>query len=662
MLVRRFRLLVGFATLALGLAASFSACTSTVVVTACQDDEANCDGECVDLDSDPDHCGGCASQCSLGDSCVQGTCGTGECLPPDVDCSGACVDLNADHDNCGGCGIDCGALFCESGGCVSSCSIGLTPCDGACVNTQTDPDNCGNCAIECPGVCTQGECAAGCEFGVECNGFCVDVKSDPQNCGDCNIACGFDQQCLDGFCQGGECDGGLSECFGECVDIFSDPQNCGFCGNDCGPGAFCQNAGCSLPPCDENVCGICEVAFLPSATPFSVTGNTSTTSNFFVPPCTNTQANEVLHVFTAPADDFYTFNMVGTQFDSVLSLLDPGSCGVIDCNDDTIGLAAQIQTFIGTGETVFIVVDGFSDGLYQLNVTSGDQCAGGLTECDDQCVDINFDQNHCGGCFQPCGVNASCDFGFCESFCNDACGACSILDLPFGVPLTFQNSTSGLSDAMFPSCALGSSSEQVHRFFAPSAGSYTFSTSGSAFDTVLSLMDPASCGELACNNDFGGFQTSSATVVLGAGQEVLVSVDGNGGSGFYNLSISSGAPPVCPTSTLGTALPITVSGSTSGAGNGFVPACSSSNAPEHTFTFTAPISKLYNFDTIGSSFDTVLSVLGGTCSGASLGCDDDGAGFGTASLVSVFLNAGQTVTVIVDGFGGGSGSYVLHVQ
>lgn len=662
MLDRHHRSWLAALALALSLGATVSACSGSVVVVQCEDGRENCDGECADLTSDPDNCGACGNQCD-GSACNQGSCGTTGCSAPDVECNGACADLLHDHGNCGGCGIDCGALFCENGGCVSACSPGLTVCDGGCVDTQTDPDNCGNCAIECPNVCVGGFCSDSCGPGLTaCNGQCVDIASNPQNCGGCGIPCGFDESCAGGTCIGGpDCPPGLTNCFGDCVDLFSDPGNCGFCGNECPFNSACQDAGCTVTSCDEQVCGICEVAFLPSTVPFSATGNTSFTSDNFTPPCTGTFANEVLHVFTAPSDGFYSFDAIGTEFDSVLSLLDPGSCGVIDCNDDTFGLAAEIETFLSEGQSVFIVMDGFENGLYQLNVSEGDECSGGLSLCGGDCVDTNFDQLHCGDCFQPCAANEFCNFGFCEEFCNDVCGSCGVIDLPPGVPQTFTSSTSGLTDVFFPSCAFGSAGEQVHRFTAGTTSNYTFSTAGSGFDTVLTVLDPFSCGEFGCNDNFGGFSTSSVTVPLTVGQEVLVSVDGNNASGFYQLSINNMVAPMCPTSPLGTSLPITVSGSTSGAGNSFSPSCSPGAAPEHTFSFTAPTGKNYIIDTVGSSYDTVLHVLGGVCTGATLACDDDGAG-GSASLVSLFLNAGQTVTIIVDGFGAGSGSYVLHVQ
>jgi hypothetical protein len=617
-MLQRHRSSLALAALAVALSVTAAACGASVTYVPCDEGFESCEGECVALASDPNNCGACGNACAGGQACSQGFCGDIVCAAPDVDCNGECSDLLHDHDDCGSCGVDCGAMFCENGSCVESCTPGLATCDGSCIDTLSDPDNCGNCGIVCPNVCVNGTCAA-------------------------------------------TCSGGLTECNGACVDTFTNPQSCGFCGNVC-PSGLCQQAGCVDSPCDEPVCGICEVATLPSSVPFSITGNTSFAADSFVPPCTGTAANEVLHVFTAPVSDFYSFDSIGTEYDSVLAMLDPDTCSVVDCNDDTFGVDAQVGLFLNAGQTIYVVMDGFDNGFYQLTVNNGSGCPGNLTECDGNCVDTDFDQLHCGGCFNACDFDESCQFGFCETFCGDECGACNVVDLPSVVPQTFSSSTSGLDDVWFPSCGFGSSSEQVHRFFAPTAGSYTFSTAGSGFDTVLSVLDSFSCGELGCNDNFGGFATSSVTVPLGADQPVLIAVDGNGVSGAYDLSISSGPPPMCPTAALGATLPITVSGSTAGAINAFSSSCSpGANAPDNTYTFTAPASQQYTIDTIGSSYDTIVHVLDGTCAGTSLACDDD-AGGGTDSLVSLFLNAGQTVTIVVDGFGGNFGSYVLHVQ
>lgn len=85
-----------------------------------------------------------------------------------------------------------------------------------------------------------------------------------------------------------------------------------------------------------------------------------------------------------------------------------------------------------------------------------------------------------------------------------------------------------------------------------------------------------------------------------------------------------------------------------------------------TWSFEAPATGTYTFDTLGSvGYDTVLSVLDG-CGGATLGCSDDTVpGAIQQSTVTVDLVVGQTVIVVVDGWGAASrydGDYVLAVH
>ena len=61
----------------------------------------------------------------------------------------------------------------------------------------------------------------------------------------------------------------------------------------------------------------------------------------------------------------------------------------------------------------------------------------------------------------------------------------------------------------------------------------------------------------------------------------------------------------------------------------------------------------------GSPTDTILYVRDGTCSGAELACDDDGAQ--PASLLEVSLSAGQEVTIFVDSFEPAGGDFVLSI-
>lgn len=83
----------------------------------CGPDMTNCDGACVDADSDPYHCGGCRQQCRAGLVCNERTCAVACDRELDT-CDGSCVDTDNSELHCGGCGSSCRAgEFCFDGQC-----------------------------------------------------------------------------------------------------------------------------------------------------------------------------------------------------------------------------------------------------------------------------------------------------------------------------------------------------------------------------------------------------------------------------------------------------------------------------------------------------------------------------------------------------------------
>ena len=78
------------------------------------------------------------------------------------------------------------------------------------------------------------------------------------------------------------------------------------------------------------------------------------------PGCVQSNAGDLSWEFTAPADGSYTFDTVGSNFDTVLFALD--SCGGTElaCNDDTVGVRSEITVDLLAGETILVVVDGWS--------------------------------------------------------------------------------------------------------------------------------------------------------------------------------------------------------------------------------------------------------------------------------------------------------------
>ncbi len=102
----------------------------------------------------------------------------------------------------------------------------------------------------------------------------------------------------------------------------------------------------------------------------------------------------------------------------------------------------------------------------------------------------------------------------------------------------------------------------------------------------------------------------------------------------------------------GSRMPLELTGSTMMEADDFAPTCGAQpGGHDLAFQLTAPEAGRYDITTVGSSFDTVLSVRRG-CEGAEIACNDDVArGMETGSALTVDLAACETVIVVVDGFG-----------
>ena len=84
-----------------------------------------CGTTCADVANDPANCGDCGNPCPAvangTPACASGVCGAA-CNPGYTDCNGACVELASDHDHCTACNIACKAdEVCSVGGCTTSC-------------------------------------------------------------------------------------------------------------------------------------------------------------------------------------------------------------------------------------------------------------------------------------------------------------------------------------------------------------------------------------------------------------------------------------------------------------------------------------------------------------------------------------------------------------
>ncbi len=271
--------------------------------------------DCVDLQTDVLHCGRCDTRCGSEQSCLSGLC----CDNGLLNCNSQCVNTKTDASNCSECGKKCASgQICSDSKC---CDSGQTNCNGSCVNTKTSANNCGACGAKCGGgqVCSNGKC---CNSGLtNCSNTCVNLKTDAANCNGCGIKCASGQTCSSGRC----CDNGLTNCSNTCVNTKTSTTNCGACGVKCGSGQTCSSGRC----CDNGLTN-----------------------------CSNT----CVSIKTSTSNC--------------------GACG----------------TKCGSGQTC----------------SNGKCCNSGLTNCSNTCVNLSSNANNCGSCGNKCGNGKTCKSGKCS--------------------------------------------------------------------------------------------------------------------------------------------------------------------------------------------------------------------------------------------------------
>src|SRR5437899_39982 len=272
------------------------------------------------------------------------------------------------------------------------------------------------------------------------------------------------------------------------------------------------------------------------------------------------------------------------------------------------------------------------------------------------------------------------------------CSSPTVIPAPGG---TFSGTTSGTS-ALAGSCGRsGESPERVFQWTPTVSGTATIQTcgAGTSFDTVLYLRSgvcasgpevAAGCNDDACANATGFYRASRITPTVTAGQTYFIVVDGYGGAqGPFSLTVTPDPPtPTTLPSTTTTTLPGacssptvvpaqggTFSGTTSGTSSLAASCANSGMSPERVYQWTPTVSGAATIQTCGpgTTFDTVLYVRSGACSGPEVAsaCNDDACadatGFNHASRITPTVTAGQTYFIVVDGYYGAQGTYSLTV-
>jgi hypothetical protein len=267
------------------------------------------------------------------------------------------------------------------------------------------------------------------------------------------------------------------------------------------------------------------------------------------------------------------------------------------------------------------------------------------------------------------------DFNSCpEPTSNDALASATVLT---GTSLTTQGDNfCATKEPGEPNHAGDAGGHSVWwTWTAPASGIVTVSTAGSDFDTLLAVYTGSTVDALsllAGDHQSGGPGNSRVSVPVSAGTVCRVAVDGHLGSmGNIGLTLNwQGCVQPPPNDSFASRIVLTGNNVTTHATN----FCASKefNEPEHAgkpgghsvwWTWTATASGIATISTVGSDFDTLLGVYGGTALGflSWVASDDNSGGNGT-SRASFAVAAGGTYQIAVDGANGAAGHITLTVS
>ncbi|MFO0972019.1 MAG: dockerin type I repeat-containing protein [Phycisphaerae bacterium] len=373
-------------------------------------------------------------------------------------------------------------------------------------------------------------------------------------------------------------------------------------------------------------------------TPFCTVGATSAPSDPEESCGFTTNSNTVWYSFSPCDNGRITVDTNGSDYDTVLSIF-TGTCGSaaeLACDDDSgTGLNSQL---------VNVPVVRGTD--YLIKVADFGNPDGGL-------LNFNFS-------YTPTSVLP-----------NDICATATLIPkntLTFApTPYCTMAANATVSEPQ-ESCEVGGVgvSNTVWYAFNPCTdGTISLDTNGSDYDTVLSVFR-GTCGsavQVACDDDSGTGSNSQLTnVSVTGGLSYLIKIADyggpNGGTLLFHLSFAP-VPPANDLCSAATVIPTSVFnpppfctlGATSTAGEpaescGFPP-----NGSSVWYRFVPTVGGLADIDTVGSNYDTVLSVFSGSCAlPVLIACNDDFDGV-ASSLSGVPMAAGTTYLIKVASFG-----------
>ncbi|TLS35309.1 hypothetical protein [Pseudalkalibacillus caeni] len=185
-------------------------------------------------------------------------------------------------------------------------------------------------------------------------------------------------------------------------------------------------------------------------------------------------------------------------------------------------------------------------------------------------------------------------------------------------------------------------------------------TVGSDYDTVLSVF-AGSCDNLqfvGCNDDGGGNYTSSISFAASAGVTYYFMIGGYfevscGDLVFNVLELIPPPNDLCTSATPIAALPFTDTTNTCTASLDYNSPCLDGDTGDYFsvwYTYKPTTDMQITANTVGSDYDTVLSVFTGSCDNLQfIDCDNDSGGNQT-SRISFAASAGVTYYFMIGGY------------
>ena len=375
--------------------------------------------------------------------------------------------------------------------------------------------------------------------------------------------------------------------------------------------------------------------------PFSNQQTTAdATSDETKPFCSNSSGSSVWYEYTPTSNQLLNIDTFGSNYDTVLSVFTDKEGGLAEvfCNDDfKEQIQSQLQVEVNQNTAYYIVVNGYQSATGNLSLN-----------------------------LQPI-----------QTMTNDNLSDAIVID---SLPFSFSQTTEGATaESKETSGRCAPSSASVWYEYTPLQDEkVVLSTLGSNYRTVLSVWtgNHFPLQEIACAENQESRQ-SQVNLTMMAGTTYRIGIEGMVPIGDFfgeqgNLVLSANAPPsndnVSDAIEI-TSLPYSHTQSTSGASMEAEEtfASCSQNGSTVWFKYTPDSDRNVSFSTMGSTFDTVLTLSQGNSTHplTEIACNDDAVtneDQENGSQLSLPVKAGETYYVSASGLFDEMGSLLFTVK